>query len=189
MKRSILLLLGLAVSLGACAREAGAPSDTQGARPRAVPPHRPCPTGGGACQRPSHCSTRHSCECAGVPLARRSAPGAGVDGSDDAPVGTTSLEKIADLPAQHQLPDGKWKPGVNYDPVVPRSPPRCRRARSKYSRCSGTPVRTATPWSLHRGLAQTKPDYVAVRARAGHVGARASCPCAAVLHTQAAGSQ
>jgi thiol:disulfide interchange protein DsbA len=38
------------------------------------------------------------------------------------PVGTTSLEKIAELPAQHQLPDGKWKPGVNYDPVVPSQP-------------------------------------------------------------------
>jgi protein dithiol oxidoreductase (disulfide-forming) len=38
------------------------------------------------------------------------------------PVGTTSLEKIADLPAQHQLPDGRWKPGVNYDPVVPSQP-------------------------------------------------------------------
>ncbi len=41
---------------------------------------------------------------------------------DDVPVGTTSLEKIADLPAQHQLPDGKWKAGVNYDPVVPSQP-------------------------------------------------------------------
>jgi protein dithiol oxidoreductase (disulfide-forming) len=37
-------------------------------------------------------------------------------------VGTTSLEKIADLPSQHQLPDGKWKATVNYDPIVPSQP-------------------------------------------------------------------
>jgi protein dithiol oxidoreductase (disulfide-forming) len=33
-----------------------------------------------------------------------------------------SLEKIAGLPPGAQLPEGKWQPGVNYDPVVPAQP-------------------------------------------------------------------
>jgi thiol:disulfide interchange protein DsbA len=45
-------------------------------------------------------------------------------GSDDAEVtrGDTSLERIAALPAEQQLPGGKWKAGVNYDPLVPSQP-------------------------------------------------------------------
>ena len=34
----------------------------------------------------------------------------------------TSLEQIAELPAGAQLPDGKWQPGVNYEPLVPAQP-------------------------------------------------------------------
>jgi protein dithiol oxidoreductase (disulfide-forming) len=33
-----------------------------------------------------------------------------------------SLERMATLPADAQLPTGRWKPGVNYDPVVPEQP-------------------------------------------------------------------
>lgn len=32
------------------------------------------------------------------------------------------LERLAQLPADQQLPGGKWKPGVNYDPLVPAQP-------------------------------------------------------------------
>ncbi|HZO21692.1 MAG TPA: thiol:disulfide interchange protein DsbA/DsbL [Steroidobacteraceae bacterium] len=32
------------------------------------------------------------------------------------------LERIAQMPADQQLPSGKWKPGVNYDPLVPAQP-------------------------------------------------------------------
>src|SRR5205085_2906592 len=34
----------------------------------------------------------------------------------------TSLERIAELPAAAQLPDGKWQPGVSYQPLVPAQP-------------------------------------------------------------------
>ncbi len=44
------------------------------------------------------------------------------DAANDQPVGTTSLERVAELPAQQQLPNGRWKPGVNYDPIVPAQP-------------------------------------------------------------------
>jgi protein dithiol oxidoreductase (disulfide-forming) len=45
-------------------------------------------------------------------------------GGEDAEVtrGDTSLERLAALPAEQQLPGGKWKAGVNYDPLVPSQP-------------------------------------------------------------------
>jgi thiol:disulfide interchange protein DsbA len=123
MKRSILLLLGLAASFSACAREAGAPAVTQGAT-NAVSAPEPVQAGQAA-DLASGAATASPTTLANAPASSAgtvaaSAPDA--DGSDDVPVGTTSLEKIADLPAQHQLPDGKWQPGVNYDPVVPSQP-------------------------------------------------------------------
>jgi protein dithiol oxidoreductase (disulfide-forming) len=33
-----------------------------------------------------------------------------------------SLERMAALPPDAQLPSGRWKPGVNYDPMVPAQP-------------------------------------------------------------------
>ncbi len=130
MNRSTLLLLGLlAVSFGACGRNGGGPASTQGATPTTAAatraPEQPA-TGqaadlaGSAPSAASETLANAPTSAAGT-AAVASAPDA-ADGSDDAPVGTTSLEKIADLPAQHQLPDGKWKPGVNYDPMVPAQP-------------------------------------------------------------------
>ena len=36
--------------------------------------------------------------------------------------GDSGLERLAQMPADQQLPTGKWKPGVNYDPLVPAQP-------------------------------------------------------------------
>jgi protein dithiol oxidoreductase (disulfide-forming) len=36
--------------------------------------------------------------------------------------GDAGLERLAQLPADQQLPSGRWKPGVNYDPLVPAQP-------------------------------------------------------------------
>lgn len=45
------------------------------------------------------------------------------DNEADRPArGDASLERMAALPASAQLPDGKWQPGVNYDPLVPAQP-------------------------------------------------------------------
>jgi thiol:disulfide interchange protein DsbA len=125
VKGSILLALSLAVTLSACAREGGAPAATQGAATTASAPER-TPTGQAA-DLASGAETASSTALANAPAssAGTAAPASGpeaADSSDDVPVGTTSLEKLADLPAQHQLPDGRWKPGVNYDPVVPSQP-------------------------------------------------------------------
>lgn len=50
---------------------------------------------------------------------------AGDNGGDDRTPpdrGDVSLEHLAALPADAVLPGGKWKPGVNYDPIVPAQP-------------------------------------------------------------------
>lgn len=36
--------------------------------------------------------------------------------------GDAGLERLAQLPASQQLPSGRWKPGVNYMPLVPAQP-------------------------------------------------------------------
>ncbi len=49
---------------------------------------------------------------------------AGVGDDDHSPPdrGDASLERLAALPAEAQLPSGKWKPGVNYDVLTPSQP-------------------------------------------------------------------
>ncbi len=49
---------------------------------------------------------------------------AGDTGEDHTPPdrGDVSLERLAALPAEAQLPAGKWKPGVNYDVLSPAQP-------------------------------------------------------------------
>lgn len=50
---------------------------------------------------------------------------AGDNGDDDHTPpdrGDVSLERLAALPADAQLPGGKWKPGVNYDVITPAQP-------------------------------------------------------------------
>jgi protein dithiol oxidoreductase (disulfide-forming) len=120
MKRLLVLALALlAMNLSACARQGAAPAGSQAATggsgqepvPQSQPAQPAAAQAGGATLA----------NAGSGPASPASAPES-VDGTDDAPVGTTSLEKIADLPSQHQLPDGRWKPGVNYDPVVPSQP-------------------------------------------------------------------
>jgi len=43
------------------------------------------------------------------------------DGASDEP-GSASLEHLAALPPEQQLPGGRWKPGVNYDVISPAKP-------------------------------------------------------------------
>lgn len=45
------------------------------------------------------------------------------DGSEEAPSKSdASLERLTQLPAQDQLPAGKWQVGKNYQPIVPAQP-------------------------------------------------------------------
>jgi len=42
-------------------------------------------------------------------------------GADDSP-GDSSLERVAAMPENSQLPGGRWKAGVDYKPIVPAQP-------------------------------------------------------------------
>src|SRR5580704_12136421 len=109
MKRCLVLILGLlTVGFGACSRQTTAPATS----PTAATSDS-APAAGAGTMTAANSATSSAAAGSGPET---------TEGSDDAPVGTTSLDKIADLPAQHQLPDGKWKAGVNYDPVVPSQP-------------------------------------------------------------------
>jgi thiol:disulfide interchange protein DsbA len=97
------ILVSLAIlilpSLGACARETAHVANT--ASPSAT-------TQAGAAQSASRSST--------APVEETNS-----ESSPDEP-GNASLERLAALPAEQQLPSGHWKPGVNYDVIVPAQP-------------------------------------------------------------------
>jgi len=114
MNRSLVLTALLALILGACSRQEAPPSP---AAPAAGPPpaapaaNAPAPAPGAA--GPAQSETEQA------QGAQESADG----GVNEKPESSdASLERMAALPADAQLPAGRWKPGVNYDPVVPGQP-------------------------------------------------------------------
>ncbi len=54
--------------------------------------------------------------------AAQESAGTGEDDHSPADRGDVSLEHLAALPADAQLPGGKWKPGTNYDVITPAQP-------------------------------------------------------------------
>jgi thiol:disulfide interchange protein DsbA len=106
MSRALALLALLTASMWACGRESThpAPTPTPPASTRAQAPVASAPAGATAQTEAATTATEPD------------APG-----TSDEP-GTASLERLAALPPQQQLPDGRWKAGVNYDPIVPSQP-------------------------------------------------------------------
>ncbi|MGH8260777.1 MAG: thiol:disulfide interchange protein DsbA/DsbL [Steroidobacteraceae bacterium] len=119
MNRPIALLVLLAsVSLVACAR---------GPAQSAVAAASPAASSDAAPRQGAAAASTSSSAAPASPLA--SQPGASAasasaanlhDAKDES--GASSLERLAALPAKDQLPDGRWKAGVNYDPIVPAQP-------------------------------------------------------------------
>lgn len=114
MNRSLVLMVLLAATLGACGR--GAPTTQQPAPPGASAPSSAATTtpAGAVPAAPAPSATDQA----------NAAPQETAGTGDDAETtrGDTSLEKLTALPAEHQLPAGRWKPGVNYTPLVPAQP-------------------------------------------------------------------
>ena len=107
--RTVLAVAAL-LALSACARQAPAPAPTPSpaADTQATPPAAPPP----AEARSARSETEQA-----------TASQESVDGDGDTHERSdASLEKIAGAAAGAQLPGGKWRPGVNYDPVVPAQP-------------------------------------------------------------------
>jgi thiol:disulfide interchange protein DsbA len=107
MNRVLVVLALMTVSLYACGRESPRTAPEQRAAPAAPAPQAAAPPA----------STATPANAAAQAAAVQESTGE----NPDEP-GTVSLERLAQLSPQQQLPDGRWKAGVNYDPIVPAEP-------------------------------------------------------------------
>jgi protein dithiol oxidoreductase (disulfide-forming) len=97
MNKPTLLLAALVLMLSGCSQE-----------------HTPTPAAATTPDNGAPASTTPPATATGQPATAATAnPGEGTSRDEAA------LEKVAPLPAAAQLPDGKWKAGVNYRPIVP----------------------------------------------------------------------
>jgi len=106
-----LLVLGLS-SCTSCSRHPPPAADTS-----AAPASAPAPAAAPAAAPPAAPAPQSETEQAVG--AQESADGAVNEKPESSDV---SLERMSALPPDAQLPGGRWKPGVNYDPIVPEQP-------------------------------------------------------------------
>jgi thiol:disulfide interchange protein DsbA len=109
------LTLAVLLALAACSRQESAPAPLPA--PASAP--APAPAGGasGASPAAAPAATAQS-ETQQATSSQESG-----DGEAERPAKSdASLEQMAALPANEQLPNGPWQPGVNYDPIVPAQP-------------------------------------------------------------------
>jgi protein dithiol oxidoreductase (disulfide-forming) len=105
------LACALLVALAACSRQEAPPPTTPAPAPPAATAPAPAPDAASS-------ATAAQNETQQATASQESA-----DGDGDKPARSdASLEQIAAMPAGAQLPDGEWKPGINYDPLVPAQP-------------------------------------------------------------------
>jgi protein dithiol oxidoreductase (disulfide-forming) len=112
MKRRLALAALIALGVAACGHPAPPPPP-----PAANAPEAPAAESPPAAPPPAASASQSETEQARA--SQESADGAAnekPDGSD------ASLERMTTLPPDAQLPSGRWKPGVNYDPMVPAQP-------------------------------------------------------------------
>jgi len=108
MIRSLALPLLLALSVTACAKNAPPATDAiatapTATEPEAAPPSQPAPEASPALSETEQATA-----------AQESVANLSDEDREDA-----SLERLAQLPANQQLPAGRWKAGTNYTPLSP----------------------------------------------------------------------
>jgi thiol:disulfide interchange protein DsbA len=103
----------LVLSMSACGRNVPAPAAATQSKPAASAPAPATATPGTDVAGPES-QTSESKE------ATASQESTGDEAADDKR--DASLERLAAMPSDQQLPVGQWKPGVNYTPVVPAQP-------------------------------------------------------------------
>jgi thiol:disulfide interchange protein DsbA len=111
MIRSAALIALLSLCVCACSRggsgQPGAAPSAPTASTRATPETAPAPE-----TAPPQSETEQAAR----------AQESGADDDAQPTRGDTSLERLAALSPEQQLPGGRWKAGVNYDPIVPSQP-------------------------------------------------------------------
>ena len=109
-----LALLFLIASLSACARETPVPPAASSAKPGAA----------ASTAAPASAPTKSAPKSEGdlAAAAATQQEGADVAVATTSDSGETQLERIAALPAEGQLPGGKWVAGTNYKVVSPSQP-------------------------------------------------------------------
>lgn len=116
MKRPfVVLILLAAVSLGACSRGASHTLATAAVTPQ------PSATAQQPASDAAKTASQASSSTASAQSAAQPAPAEATADAQDQPA-TASLEHIAAMPANEQLPGGRWKAGVNYDVISPAQP-------------------------------------------------------------------
>ena len=116
MTRSIVLTMLLSLLLGACSRSSPPPRSNTAAAPpmQSLPAPQPAPAG-----QVAEATRQNETQ-----QATQAQENSG-DAQEEDPRQTradSGLERLAQLPADQQLPGGKWKAGANYDPLVPAQP-------------------------------------------------------------------
>jgi protein dithiol oxidoreductase (disulfide-forming) len=111
MKQTIALML-LVASLAACARENPPPTAASMSSPAAAA------TAGAPAATPASTPPQST----GDLLAAAATQQEGADTGAGVDTGESSLERIAALPREGQLPAGKWVPGTNYKVIAPAQP-------------------------------------------------------------------
>jgi thiol:disulfide interchange protein DsbA len=105
----------LALSVAACSRQEAPPASgtpaTETPPPAANPP--------AAAPAPAPATAPAQSEIEQARGAQESSDGAANEKPESS---DASLERMAALPPDAQLPAGRWKPGVNYEPLVPGQP-------------------------------------------------------------------
>ncbi|MDE2136396.1 MAG: thiol:disulfide interchange protein DsbA/DsbL [Gammaproteobacteria bacterium] len=125
MTRRLALTAVLALTLAACSRQASppaaapaaaaAPSAGTAASP-AAPAAIQAPAGNTAANTGTTSAQSETEQATGAQESAGGGAGEKPESSD------TSLERMTALPADAQLPAGRWKPGVQYEPLVPGQP-------------------------------------------------------------------
>lgn len=95
-------------TLCACSQQQPSPPPPASAAPAAVPQAPPAPPPAAAAGNQSETEQARSSQETGAEK-----------DNDHATRGDASLERMAALPPTAQLPEGRWKPGTNYRPLVP----------------------------------------------------------------------
>lgn len=156
MNRPLVLTALLALVLAACSRHEAPPSPAAPAAEAPAAVNAPAAAPAPAAATGAVGSAQSEIEQARG--AQESADG----GVNEKPESSdASLERMAALPPDAQLPAGRWKPGVNYDPLVPGQPTRVEPGRVEVLEIMwlGCPHCYALEPHLRAWL-KTKPAYI-----------------------------